>query len=75
MFWGAAVFRAKVGQNLSIVPMQHCSSTNDETAPHFQMDTVAARLANQPYETPVGLFTSILGVPVFLWLIRKEQSR
>ena len=36
---------------------------------------LAARLANQPYETPVGLFTSILGVPVFLWLIRKEQSR
>lgn len=36
---------------------------------------LAARLANQPYETPVGLFTSILGVPVFLWLIRKEKSR
>lgn len=36
---------------------------------------LAARLANQPYETPVGLFTSILGVPVFLWMIRKEKSR
>ncbi|MBS7008817.1 FecCD family ABC transporter permease [Anaerostipes sp.] len=36
---------------------------------------LAARLANQPYETPVGLFTSIIGVPVFLWMIRKETSR
>ena len=36
---------------------------------------LAARLVNQPYETPVGLITSVLGVPVFLWMIRKEKNR
>lgn len=35
---------------------------------------VAARLINQPYETPVGLFTSLLGVPFFLYMARKEKS-
>jgi len=32
---------------------------------------VAARLISQPYETPVGLFTAMIGVPVFLWIVRK----
>ena len=36
---------------------------------------LAARLVNQPYETPVGLITSVLGVPVFLWMIRKEKNQ
>ncbi len=35
---------------------------------------VAARLINQPYETPIGLFTAIIGVPFFLWLVRKENG-
>lgn len=35
---------------------------------------VGARLINAPYETPVGLFTSLIGVPFFLWMIRKENS-
>lgn len=32
---------------------------------------VAARLIARPYETPVGLFTSVIGVPIFLWIVRK----
>lgn len=35
---------------------------------------IAARMVNQPYETPIGLFTSLLGVPFFLWLVRKETT-
>lgn len=35
---------------------------------------VGARLINAPYETPVGLFTSLIGVPFFLWMVRKENS-
>ena len=35
---------------------------------------VAARLVNQPYETPIGLFTSLIGVPFFLWMVRKERG-
>lgn len=35
---------------------------------------IAARMVNQPYETPIGLFTSILGVPFFLYLVRKERG-
>lgn len=34
----------------------------------------AARLVNQPYETPVGLFTSLIGVPIFLYMVRKESK-
>ncbi|MDO5294784.1 MAG: iron ABC transporter permease [bacterium] len=34
---------------------------------------IAARLANAPYETPIGLFTSFIGVPLFLYMIRKER--
>lgn len=35
---------------------------------------VGARLINAPYETPVGLFTSLMGVPFFLWMVRKENG-
>ena len=31
---------------------------------------VLARLVNQPYETPIGLFTSLVGVPLFIWMVR-----
>ncbi|WP_167959112.1 FecCD family ABC transporter permease [Anaerosporobacter faecicola] len=34
---------------------------------------VLARLINQPYETPIGLFTSLVGVPLFIIMIRKEK--
>lgn len=33
---------------------------------------IAARTINQPYETPVGALTAIIGVPFFLVLARKE---
>ena len=33
---------------------------------------ILARLVNQPYETPIGLFTSLVGVPLFIWMVRKE---
>ncbi len=35
---------------------------------------IAARMVNLPYETPIGLFTALLGVPMFLFLVRKENS-
>lgn len=35
---------------------------------------IGARMANHPYETPIGLFTTFLGIPVFLMLVRKERS-
>ena len=34
---------------------------------------VLARLVNQPYETPIGLFTSLVVVPLFIWMVRKES--
>ncbi|MFV0393068.1 MAG: FecCD family ABC transporter permease [Coprobacillaceae bacterium] len=35
---------------------------------------IAARMVNSPYETPIGLFTSLIGVPFFLYLVRKENG-
>ncbi len=35
---------------------------------------ILAKMINAPYETPIGLFTSLLGVPFFLWLVRKERG-
>ena len=34
---------------------------------------IAARMVMAPYELPVGLFTAIVGVPVFLALVRRER--
>ena len=34
---------------------------------------IAARMVMTPYELPVGLFTAIIGVPVFLLLVRGEK--
>ncbi len=34
---------------------------------------IAARMVMAPYELPVGLFTAIIGVPVFLALVRREK--
>lgn len=31
-----------------------------------------SRFVNAPFETPIGVITAILGVPFFLWLIRKK---
>lgn len=33
---------------------------------------IIARMINPPYETPIGSLTALLGVPVFIYLIRKE---
>lgn len=34
---------------------------------------IGARMINVPYETPVGLFTSLIGVPFFILLLRKGK--
>lgn len=34
---------------------------------------IVARMINHPYETPVGLFTTAIGVPIFLYLVRKRD--
>lgn len=35
---------------------------------------ILARMINAPYETPIGALTALLGVPVFIYLIRKEKN-
>ena len=34
---------------------------------------IAARMINPPYETPVGSLTALIGVPIFIYLIRKGE--
>lgn len=34
---------------------------------------ILARSLMAPYELPVGVFTAGIGVPIFLWLVRKEN--
>ncbi|MCY9079053.1 FecCD family ABC transporter permease [Bacillus inaquosorum] len=34
---------------------------------------IAARLVNAPFETPVGALTSLIGVPFFFYLARRER--
>jgi len=36
---------------------------------------MAARLLFAPYEVPVGILLSVLGVPFFLWLLYKQGRR
>ena len=35
---------------------------------------IAAKMVNIPYETPIGLFSSLIGIPIFLHLVRKENT-
>jgi iron complex transport system permease protein len=35
---------------------------------------IMARMINQPYETPIGSLTALLGVPFFIYLVRKEAK-
>ncbi|KXZ39235.1 iron complex transport system permease protein [Alkalithermobacter thermoalcaliphilus JW-YL-7 = DSM 7308] len=35
---------------------------------------IAARLVYSPYETPIGIFTSLIGVPFFIAVARKERG-
>jgi len=34
---------------------------------------ILARMINPPYETPIGSLTALLGVPIFIYLVRKES--
>jgi iron complex transport system permease protein len=35
---------------------------------------ILARMINPPYETPIGSLTALLGVPVFIYLVRKDRN-
>jgi iron complex transport system permease protein len=35
---------------------------------------IMARMINPPYETPIGSLTALLGVPVFIYLVRKDTK-
>lgn len=35
---------------------------------------ILARVINPPYETPIGSLTALLGVPVFIYLVRKDKK-
>ena len=35
---------------------------------------IIARMINPPYETPIGSLTALLGVPVFIYLVRKDGN-
>ena len=32
---------------------------------------IIARIINPPYETPIGSLTALIGVPIFIYLVRK----
>ncbi|MBS6025258.1 MAG: iron ABC transporter permease [Paeniclostridium sordellii] len=35
---------------------------------------ILARMINTPYETPIGSLTALLGVPMFIYLVRKDTK-
>lgn len=35
---------------------------------------ILSRMINPPYETPVGSITALIGVPIFIYLVRKENK-
>ncbi|ABR49892.1 transport system permease protein [Alkaliphilus metalliredigens QYMF] len=35
---------------------------------------IAARMFYNPYETPIGIFTALIGVPFFIAVVRKERG-
>lgn len=35
---------------------------------------VLAKMINIPYETPIGLFSSLMGIPIFISLVRREKA-
>lgn len=35
---------------------------------------IIARMINPPYETPIGSLTALLGVPMFIYLVRKDTK-
>ncbi len=36
---------------------------------------ILSRMINPPYETPVGSITALIGVPIFIYLVRKGRNR
>ncbi|MFI3209435.1 MAG: iron ABC transporter permease [Peptostreptococcaceae bacterium] len=34
---------------------------------------ILSRIINPPYETPIGSLTALIGVPIFIYLVRKER--
>jgi len=35
---------------------------------------IAARMLFDPYETPIGVFTALIGIPFFIAVARKERG-
>jgi len=35
---------------------------------------IAARMVYSPYETPIGIFTALIGVPFFIIVARRERG-
>jgi len=35
---------------------------------------IAARMVYSPYETPIGIFTALIGVPFFIAVARRERG-
>ena len=35
---------------------------------------IAARMLFDPYETPIGVFTALIGIPFFISVARKERG-
>jgi len=35
---------------------------------------IAARMVYNPYETPIGIFTALIGVPFFIVVARRERG-
>ncbi|WKK92304.1 iron chelate uptake ABC transporter family permease subunit [Clostridioides difficile] len=35
---------------------------------------ILSRMINPPYETPVGSITALIGVPIFIYLVRKGEK-
>ena len=55
--------------HLSLIPL--CAIWGAAT---LVLADVLARVAHSPYELPVGVMTSLLGAPVFIWILFRERS-
>lgn len=40
----------------------------------FLMSDIIARMINPPFETPIGVITSLIGIPFYLYLVRKNRG-
>lgn len=63
------IIRKFLGQNYKVIlPLSFISG-----AAFVIWCDILARLLNQPYEIPIGLFTSLIGVPFFILALRKGR--